>query len=109
MLETIDRLQRKTDEMQPDAFKALDEHYEAAMNMITAPETKKAFDLASEDGALRDRYGRNRFGQGCLLARRLIESGVRFVTVTDPGWDTHQNNFTSLKTRLMPPVDQALA
>ena len=96
MLDTIDRLQRKTDEMQPDAFKALDEHYEAAMNMITAPETKKAFDLASEDDKLRDRYGRNRFGQSCLLARRLIESGVRFVTVTDPGWDTHQNNFCRL-------------
>jgi hypothetical protein len=108
MLETIDRLQRKTDEMQPDAFKALDEHYEAAMNMITAPETKKAFDLAAEDGALRDRYGRHRFGQSCLLARRLIEAGVRFVTLTDGSWDTHQNNFTSLKTRLMPPVDQAL-
>mgnify|MGYP003343412446 CR=1 FL=1 len=48
------------------------------------------------------------FLRSCLMARRLIESGVRFVTITDGGWDTHQNNFTSLKTRLMPPVDQAL-
>lgn len=107
MLDEIDRLQQRTD-MQPDAFKALDEHYEAALNMITAPETKKAFDLASEDTKLRDAYGRNRFGQNCLLARRLIESGVRFVTVTDPSWDTHQNNFKSLKDSRMPPVDQGL-
>ncbi len=48
-------------------------------------------------------------GQGCLLARRLIEGGVRFVTVTDAGWDTHQNNFTSLKGRLLPRLDAALA
>jgi hypothetical protein len=107
MLDAIDGLQQKA-ELQPAAFKALDEYYEAALNMITAPETKKAFDLESEDAALRDRYGRTKFGQSCLLARRLIESGVRFVTLTDGGWDTHQNNFNSLKTRLMPPVDQAL-
>jgi uncharacterized protein (DUF1501 family) len=51
----------------------------------------------------------NSLGQGCLLARRLIEAGVRFVTVTDGGWDTHQNNFTSLRTRLLPRFDTALA
>ena len=78
------------------------------MNMITAPETKTAFKVASEDPRLRDRYGRNQFGQSCLLARRLLQSGVRFVTVTDGGWDTHANNFKTLKTRKIPPVDQAL-
>jgi hypothetical protein len=107
MLDEIDRLQQRTD-MQPDAYKALDEHYEAALNMITAPETKKAFALETEDAALRDGYGRHRFGQSCLLARRLIEAGVRFVTVTDTGWDTHANNFKTLKDTRMPPVDQAL-
>ncbi|HEX3657818.1 MAG TPA: DUF1501 domain-containing protein [Pirellulales bacterium] len=107
MLDEIDRLQQRTD-MQPDAFKALDEHYEAALNMITAPETKKAFALDTEDAALRDGYGRHRLGQSCLLARRLIEAGVRFVTVTDPGWDTHSGNFKSLKDTRMPPMDQAL-
>lgn len=107
MLEEIDRLQQRTD-MQPDAFKALDEHYEAAMNMITAPETKKAFALETETAATRDAYGRTRFGQSCLLARRLLESGVRFVTITDPGWDTHSNNFKTLKELRMPPMDQAL-
>lgn len=107
MLSVIDELQRQSD-VQPAAFKALDEHYEAALNMITAPETKKAFQIDSEDPKLRDRYGRNRFGQSCLLARRLIQSGVRFVTVTDGGWDTHTNNFKSLKDSRIPPVDQAL-
>lgn len=107
MLSVIDDLQREA-ETQPAAFEALDEHYKAALNMITAPETKRAFEIDSEDPKLRDRYGRNRFGQSCLLARRLIQSGVRFVTVTDGGWDTHQNNFKSLKSSRIPPVDQAL-
>jgi hypothetical protein len=107
MLAKIDALQRKAD-LQPPAFEALDEHFKAALNMITAPETKQAFAIESEDPRLRDRYGRHRFGQSCLLARRLLEAGVRFVTVTSGGWDTHQNNFKSLKDNLLPPVDQAL-
>jgi hypothetical protein len=56
-----------------------------------------AFDLSGEKPALRDRYGRNRFGQGCLLARRLVERGVPFVEVTLGGWDTHDNNFEQVK------------
>ena len=105
-LARLDALQRNTD-IQQTAFAALDEHYEAAINMITAPETKQAFDLEKEDAKLREAYGKNRFGQSCLLSRRLIEAGVRFVTVTDGGWDTHSNNFTGLKARI-PPVDQGL-
>jgi hypothetical protein len=107
MLSEVEQLQRQTD-LQPAAFTALDEHFKTALNMITAPETKKAFALDSEDEKLRDRYGRTKLGQSCLLARRLIEGGVRFVTVTDPSWDTHQNNFKSLKDSRMPPIDQAL-
>ncbi len=107
MLAVVDSLQRQTD-LQPAAFDALDEHYKAALNMITATETKQAFRIDDEDPRLRDRYGRHRFGQRCLLARRLIESGVRFVTVTSTGWDTHQNNFKTLKNTRMPPIDQAI-
>lgn len=107
MLTAIDELQQQA-ELQPAAFDALDENFTAAFNMITAPETKRAFQIDEEDAALRDRYGRHRFGQSCLLARRLLESGVRFVTVTDGGWDTHQDNFKSLKNSRIPPVDQAL-
>lgn len=107
MLDTIDELQTPS-KVQPAAYRALDEHIEAALNMITAPETKRAFMLDDERPETRDAYGRNKFGQSALLARRLIESGARFVTLTDNGWDTHQNNFTSLKDKKMPPVDQAL-
>jgi len=107
MIDAFDKLQLAT-EIEPEAFKALDEQYETAFNMITAPETKKAFALDDEDSALRDRYGRTPFGQSCLLARRLVESGVRFVTVTNSGgWDHHQNVSSGLKQR-MPPVDQGL-
>jgi uncharacterized protein (DUF1501 family) len=107
MLTAIDNLQ-KAAELQPKAYDALDEHYKAALNMITAPETKRAFDIGSEDPRLRDRYGRTPFGQRMLLARRLIESGVRFVTVSDPSWDSHQDCFNSLKNGLMPHIDRAL-
>ena len=107
MLGAIDRLERHAT-IQPAAYHALDEHYKTALNMITAPETKRAFEIEAESQALRDRYGRTRFGQSCLLARRLIEAGVRFVTITDTGWDTHQNNFVALKSRLVPPIDRGL-
>jgi uncharacterized protein (DUF1501 family) len=58
----------------------------------------KAFDLSAETVAVRDRYGRNRIGQGCLLARRLVERGVPFVEVTFGGWDTHDNNFAQVES-----------
>ncbi|MFO0928476.1 MAG: DUF1501 domain-containing protein [Gemmataceae bacterium] len=107
MLGVVDALQREA-EQQPAAFDSLDRHYQAAMNLITAPQTKRAFEVGLEHPRLRDRYGRTRFGQSLLLSRRLIEAGVRFITVTDPSWDTHANNFVSLKNSLMPPVDQAV-
>ncbi len=78
--------------------------YERAVKMMRSP-AAKAFDLNEESGSLRDAYGRNLFGQGCLLARRLIERGVPFVEVSlngvdgggNIGWDTHQQNFDSVK------------
>lgn len=71
-------------------------NYSRAMKMI-ASDAKGAFKLDEEPAALRDKYGRNRFGQGCLLARRLIERGVSFVEVTLEGWDTHADNFNAVK------------
>ena len=106
ILARIDQLQRGAD-LQPSAFEALDDHYKPAFTMITAPETKRAFDLGSEAPALRDDYGRTQFGQRMLMARRLVQSGVRFVTVSDPGWDHHTDCFNGLKGR-MPAIDQAL-
>jgi hypothetical protein len=87
--------------------KARDSFYEKAHGLITSPAAKKAFDLDREPEKLREAYGRNSLGQSCLLARRLIEAGVHFITVTDGGWDTHTDNFKSLKTRLLPRLDRA--
>ena len=85
-----------------------------ALDLLLSPAVETAFDLSREAAALRDRYGRHAHGQSCLLARRLIEAGTRLVTVNWPDdgqafWDTHGDNFPSLKNRLMPPADAAFA
>lgn len=110
VLHAVDTWQRKLETASGSSpLTAADTFYQKAYNLVTAPQAKKAFDIHSEDPRLRDRYGRNSLGQGCLLARRLIEAGVRFVTVTDGGWDTHQDNFKSMKTRLLPKLDGAVS
>ena len=108
MLTALDAYQRDVEESaQP--VRARDVFYEKAHRLITSPAAKRAFDLGLEPNRVRDTYGRNTLGQSCLLARRLIEAGVHFVTVTDGGWDTHQNNFASLKGHLLPRLDRAYA
>ena len=93
-----------------------DPNLERAYNLIASQDAKQAFDLSSEPPSVRNRYGRggNGLGQGCLLARRLIQRGVRFVTVNSTGWDTHQN-ILNLKERYpgdrnahLPSLDRAL-
>jgi uncharacterized protein (DUF1501 family) len=77
---------------------------------MAAAEARQAFDLSREPDAGRERYGRHTWGQSHLLARRLVETGVRFVTtVNGPSitWDTHKDNFNQLKNRLVPPMQQA--
>jgi hypothetical protein len=81
--------------------------YKGAAQMVLSPRLK-AFDLSQEKDAVRDRYGRTPFGQGCLLARRLVETGVTFVEVESDGWDTHQDNFERTK-KLSEPTDQGFA
>jgi hypothetical protein len=81
--------------------------YDGAARLVKSPRLT-AFDLAQEKDATRDRYGRSPFGQACLLARRLVETGVTFVEVQSDGWDTHQNNFDRVKS-LAGPVDQGFA
>ena len=97
VLHAVDTWQKQMESEPAAPLQAAGTFYQKAYNLVTAPHAKKAFDIHTEDPRLRDRYGRNSLGQGCLLARRLIEAGVRFVTVTDGGWDTHQNNFKSLE------------
>jgi hypothetical protein len=88
----------------------LDTFYRDAMEMVTNTKAQQAFDVNRESAKLRDRYGRNDLGQCCLLARRLVEAGVTFVTVqAGGGWDTHSNNFTELKRRLLPQFDMGVA
>src|SRR5262249_45912681 len=106
MLNEIDRYQKDVEESS-QVVKARDTFYEKAHGLITSPAAKKAFDINSEPEKMREQYGRTTLGQSCLLARRLIEARVHFVTVHDGGWDTHQNNFKTLKERKLPPLDRA--
>jgi uncharacterized protein (DUF1501 family) len=92
-----------------DAVDGLDAFHRQALEILRSDRTRKAFDLASEPQPVRDRYGNTPFGQGLLAARRLCEAGVRFVTLGTGGWDTHAQNFTNLKTKLLPQIDSPIA
>jgi hypothetical protein len=92
-----------------DLVDGLDEFHRQALEILRSDKTKKAFNLNQEPEATRERFGTTGLGIGALAARRLVEAGVRFVTVSLGGWDTHSNNFPSLKDKLLPPVDQTLS
>ena len=131
---SVDRIQRRRElqmlidaqakmmESSP-AVRGFDNYYEKAMSMLTTDRVKRAFDLSSEDPVLRDAYGRTTYGQSCLLARRLVESGVKFVNVYysnsiggrkvgSGGWDTHGFDNTRMYNIIdkyqMPMTDQTL-
>ena len=104
----LDRTFRQVDADRP-LLDGLDSFAQKAHAMITSPEARRAFDLSLESPAFAKPFGTTSFGLNCLLACRLIEAGVRFVTITSTGWDTHQDNFTRLKERLLPPFDEGLA
>jgi hypothetical protein len=89
-VEQLDRFQQKSESNPDPAF-------EQAYRLVTSPEAKRAFDLSDEKPAARAAYGPRTIGQGCLLARRLVERGVSFVTVNNPGWDTHGDLVLRLK------------
>jgi hypothetical protein len=92
-------------------FDSIDSYYHTALDLMRSPLAKKAFDINEEPEKLRDRYGRTTMGQACLLARRLVESGVRFVTVSKAGqaWDHHSNIFPLLANSFLPEFDSAFA
>ena len=89
------------------ALKTLARSEEQAYDMILG-DGAKVFDLSAEKDDLRERYGRNKFGQSCLMARRLVEKGVPYVTVNYNGWDTHKDNFAILRRKL-PELDKGVA
>jgi hypothetical protein len=91
-----------------DAIGALDTFYERAYSLISSEKARDAFDIDKEDAALRDQYGRNTAGARMLLARRLVEAGVRFVTLTYGGWDMHNNILGGMRSQI-PAFDQGFA
>jgi uncharacterized protein (DUF1501 family) len=107
LLSQIDQQFRNIDAN--NEFATVDTSYEKAYDLMRSAVAGKAFDIESESETTRNRYGRTPVGQGCLLARRLVEAGVRFVTVTKGwlNWDTHGRNFTTLEKLLLPELDLA--
>ncbi|MFN7878093.1 MAG: DUF1501 domain-containing protein [Pirellula sp.] len=91
-----------------DAINAMDTFYQRAYSLISSEKAREAFNIDAEDAALRDRYGRNTAGQRLLMARRLVEAGVRFVSVTYGGWDMHTQISAGMR-RDMPALDQGLS
>jgi len=87
----------------------LDQFNRQAYSIITSKKAREAFDVSKESPAFADPFGEDPFGQSCLLAIRLVESGVGFVTLTLGGWDTHQDNFTKLREQQLPKLDTGLA
>ena len=92
-----------------DSVRGLNRFSEQAYSIISSPRARDAFDLAQEPDREVDRFGRHDYGQSMMLTSRLIESGVRFVTVMLEGWDTHQDNFNTLGRELLPRLDQSLS
>ncbi|MCA2969551.1 MAG: DUF1501 domain-containing protein [Acidobacteriaceae bacterium] len=94
-----------------EAFGTLDSYYQSALELMKSPRAKKAFNIAEEPEKVRNDYGRTQMGQGCLLARRLVEAGVRFVSVGkgDNEWDHHANLFPAYANEFMPELDNAFS
>jgi hypothetical protein len=113
LLRQLDELRRgldtKTD--RDTALQTYDAHRDLAMRLLLAsrPGKQNPFDLTQESDKTRDLYGREEWGQGFLVARRLVEAGVRMVQVNLRGWDTHQNAFRDLKGKLLPSIDHCLS
>ncbi len=108
LLMDLDKIRRDIDTR--GDIEGLDTFYREGLEMVTDTKAQRAFDVQREPATLRERYGRNDLGQSCLLARRLVEAGVTYVTVqAGGGWDTHGDNFKQLKNNLLPKYDQALA
>ncbi len=122
---TLDRLLRRRDMVKSlDGFAhdvsatpltaSRDQFAERAYSLLTSSAAQAAFKIGDEPAAVRDKYGRTTAGQSCLLARRLVEAGVSFVTINDRGtgplgWDTHVQNFPTIKNTLAPPLDQGVS
>lgn len=104
----VDRMVRINEEAAADPVRDVDRFYEQGYSLVSSREAQQAFDIHREGDKARERYGRSSFGQRCLLARRLVEAGVPFITVYDGGWDHHRDLFNEFNKR-MPAWDNTVA
>ncbi|MEE2738546.1 MAG: DUF1501 domain-containing protein [Planctomycetota bacterium] len=113
LLRHLDQLRHRIDDQlhANEKLVSYDAYHNQALRLIVSslPGSKNPFDLSQESGRTRDLYGREEWGQGFLVARRLIEAGVRMVQINLRGWDTHQNAFRDLKGKLLPSLDHCLS
>lgn len=107
LLKNLDRTFAEV-ESNDQLLQGMNEFSDQAYGMLTSPKAREAFDTGKEPSAVVERFGGDDFGMSCLLATRLVESGVRFVTINYGGWDMHQNVFDNLKQRL-PVLDNGLS
>jgi len=107
--QSLDRMKRYADKVMEDPTIDFDNFYAQGIDLIGSPKAQEAFDISSEDAELRDRYGRTSMGQRMLLARRLVEVGVSFVTVYYGGWDHHEKIFPKLKDNHLPQIDDGVS
>ena len=105
LLSLVDEKFRKMDTS--GILENMDAYYQMAFQLMHSEKAKKAFRIEEEPEALRDKYGRTSLGQGSLLARRMIEAGARFVTVSSGNWDHHRDIFPALKNDFLPELDRA--
>ena len=92
-----------------DQVRSMDRFQRQAFDLISSPRCRDAMDLSKEQASETQRFGKHEFGQSLMMTSRLVEAGVRFVTVILEDWDTHQENFNELGGRLLPPLDQGLS
>ncbi len=109
LLAQLDRFQQGAEVRGNRDVQAVNVFRQKAFDLMTSPQAKKAFDIHAEADKLRDEYGRNSLGQSCLMARRLVQAGVRCVTIDHSNWDTHDDNFNVLKKTLLPAFDAGVS
>jgi hypothetical protein len=108
LLKRVDRFQKSAEVEANANAQTVNVFRQKAVDLMTSPIAKQAFDIHKEPNKLRDLYGRSTLGQSCLMARRLVEAGVRCVTVDHSNWDTHYDNFNLLEEHLLPDFDAAI-
>ena len=109
LLAEVDQLQKSAEAAANSRAKTVNVFRQKAFELMTSQAARQAFNIHAESDKLRDEYGRTTLGQSCLMARRLVEAGVRCVTIEHSNWDTHDGNFTTLRKDLLPQLDPGVS